>query len=129
VVDGHGLRSMPNRLHREPVRDAILTITAQARIHCGLLNTSGLFTRVDGGIGFSVEDPLWEIEVECGKGLGKSKIPSEFVSAVDSAMLRLRSLWNIPPLAVYCKKFVSESVEFSTRLRKRKSLIDQYIEL
>src|SRR5262245_47610418 len=80
VVDGHGPRSMPNRLDRAPLRDAILRITARARIHCGLLNTSGLYTRVDGGIGFSVEDPLWEIEVGYGTGLGKSKIPSEFVS-------------------------------------------------
>jgi RNA polymerase sigma factor (TIGR02999 family) len=32
-------------------------------------------------------------------------------------------------LAVYCKKFVSESVKFSGGLRERKSLIDQYIEL
>ena len=33
------------------------------------------------------------------------------------------------PLAVYCKKFVSESVKFSAGLGERKSLIDQYIEL
>ena len=32
-------------------------------------------------------------------------------------------------LAVYCKKFVSESVKFSAGLRKRESLIDQCIEL
>src|ERR1019366_8726689 len=32
-------------------------------------------------------------------------------------------------LAVYCKKFVSESVKFSAGLGERKSLIDQYIEL
>ena len=32
-------------------------------------------------------------------------------------------------LAVYCKKFVSESVKFSTGLWKGKSLVDQYIEL
>ena len=32
------------------------------------------------------------------------------------------------PLAVYCKKFVSESVEFSAGLRERKSLVDQCIE-
>ena len=32
-------------------------------------------------------------------------------------------------LAVYCKKFVSESVKFSAGLRKRKRLVDQCIEL
>ena len=32
-------------------------------------------------------------------------------------------------LAVYCKKFVSESVKFSAGLRERERLIDQYIEL
>jgi hypothetical protein len=32
-------------------------------------------------------------------------------------------------LAVYCKKFVSESVKFSAGLGERKSLIDQSIEL
>jgi transposase len=43
--------------------------------------------------------------------------------------LRLRQLQSRPILAVYCKKFVSESVKFSAGLRKRKSLVDQYIEL
>jgi hypothetical protein len=33
------------------------------------------------------------------------------------------------PLAVYCKKFVSESVKFSAGLRERERLIDQYVEL
>ena len=36
---------------------------------------------------------------------------------------------NLCGLAVYCKKFVSESVKFSAGLRERKSLIDQHIEL
>jgi hypothetical protein len=36
---------------------------------------------------------------------------------------------HLASLAVYCKKFVSESVKFSAGFRKRKSLVDQYVEL
>jgi len=36
---------------------------------------------------------------------------------------------HLASLAVYCKKFVSESVKFSAGLQERKSLIDKGIEL
>ncbi|WP_018417397.1 beta-ribofuranosylaminobenzene 5'-phosphate synthase family protein [Teredinibacter turnerae] len=36
---------------------------AKSRVHCGLLNESGLFDRVDGGIGFTLDDPSFEFSL------------------------------------------------------------------
>ena len=77
-----------------------MAVTAHARIHCGLLNTSGLFGRVDGGIGFAVEEPRWEIEVGHAEALAGARLPREVATAIHIATSGAQCLWNIPPFAV-----------------------------
>lgn len=43
-----------------------VSASAPARLHFGLLNLSGLFGRVDGGVGIAVSRPRWELEVGFG---------------------------------------------------------------
>jgi predicted sugar kinase len=76
---------MASALDCELARGEVLAVTSRARIHCALLNTSGLFGRVDGGIGFSVEEPHWEIEVGWGGSPEESGLPEELRTAVLSS--------------------------------------------
>jgi len=41
-----------------------IKIITPARLHCTLINLSGLHSRVDSGIGFSINKPNWVIEIE-----------------------------------------------------------------
>jgi len=97
---------MASALQCELARGEVLAVTSRARIHCALLNTSGLFGRVDGGIGFSVEDPRWEIEVGCGLSLEGTRLPAELLTAVHNAVSKLQSIWNIPPLGLRVKNAI-----------------------
>ena len=47
-----------------------IQIKAPARIHCGLINESGIFRRIDGGIGFAVSNPFWNLEVCLSEKIG-----------------------------------------------------------
>jgi len=50
------------------VRSSSITVRAPARLLCGLLNCSGAFGRVDGGLGVALSRPQWELEVRPGTG-------------------------------------------------------------
>jgi membrane protease YdiL (CAAX protease family) len=73
-----------------------------------------------------------------GAGSTLPRLPYYLVISVIYGVLTWRTGSILPALvihaggdalAVYCKKFVSESVKFSAGLRKRKSLVDQCVEL
>jgi beta-ribofuranosylaminobenzene 5'-phosphate synthase len=81
-------------------RGAVVVVASRARIHCGLLNTSGLYGRVDGGLGFSVDSPRWELEVGAFDLLDQDEVPQEIADAVSGAVIKLRRLWGLPPFAV-----------------------------
>lgn len=40
-----------------------VSVSLPSRIHCGLINESGMYGRVDGGIGFALTNPRWELLV------------------------------------------------------------------
>ena len=59
-------------------RSANILVRSPARIHCALLNESGIFNRVDGGIGFALCDPYWEFEVSVNPlNIGVALLPEE----------------------------------------------------
>ncbi len=61
---------------------------------------------MDGGIGFAVEEPHWEIEVGRGEDLQGAPLTPEIASAVDIATKRLCRLWNVPPFSVRARSRV-----------------------
>ena len=97
---------MPVAFGCELGQGEVLAVTAHARIHCALLNTSGLFGRVDGGIGFAVDEPRWEIELGRPEALGDSRLPREIATAIHVATSKARCLWNIPPFEVRVKNSI-----------------------
>jgi beta-ribofuranosylaminobenzene 5'-phosphate synthase len=83
------------------------TVTARARIHCALLNTSGLHGRVDGGIGFSVDEPRWEVRVSREVEEEDSSLPEEMNIAIRNAVSKIHCAWQIPPFGVRVTKQVA----------------------
>lgn len=72
--------------------DPLFTLEAPARIHVSLINESGLFGRIDGGIGFSINDPKWVIDVyrSQGKAFKEFENPStETEVLIDQALAKL----------------------------------------
>lgn len=65
------------------------SVTSYSRIHTALLNMSGYQGRVDGGVGFSISSPSWEITLYSDLSVYKaSKLESEHEESVQ----RLKSL-------------------------------------
>lgn len=52
---------MPNKLIMNNMRK--IRLKTPSRIHCCLINESGYHNRIDGGFGFSISDPYWEVEI------------------------------------------------------------------
>jgi len=76
-----------------------VNILAPSRLHFGLLNETGMLGRVDGGIGVSLVDPHWELEVTRGEHFLRGvTLCSEHAAAVQSALDVLSFL--IPPAQV-----------------------------
>jgi beta-ribofuranosylaminobenzene 5'-phosphate synthase len=59
-------RGLP--LNMKPPCLSRVKVRSPARIHCALVNESGEFDRVDGGVGFALSNPFWEIEVAINSG-------------------------------------------------------------
>ena len=46
-----------------------IRIVTPARLHCTLINLSGLHNRIDSGIGFAISKPNWDMEIEFSEEL------------------------------------------------------------
>src|SRR5690349_1341809 len=79
---------------------SMLVVEAPARIHCGLLNESGSYNRIDGGIGFALERPRWRIRlsIDCDLAPGKP-VPAELSAAMASVLARFREDYQLEHLS------------------------------
>ncbi|WP_170266933.1 beta-ribofuranosylaminobenzene 5'-phosphate synthase family protein [Brevifollis gellanilyticus] len=66
----------------------LFTIEAPARIHISLINESGVFGRVDGGIGFAVTEPKWVIDIHLSDSKDDKPV-TEVEVLIDQAMAKL----------------------------------------
>ena len=64
-----------------------IIVQSPSRIHCGLLNETGQFGFVDGGFGFSLDAPCWNLEINVG-GTGRRGLPlcTEHEQAIDQVL-------------------------------------------
>ena len=69
------------------IRTKRIIVQSPSRIHCGLLNETGLFGFIDAGFGFSLDAPCWNLEINVGS-TGHRGIPlcTEHQEAVDQAL-------------------------------------------
>jgi beta-ribofuranosylaminobenzene 5'-phosphate synthase len=71
-VNHHSVRGTVSHFRIRAIK-----VRAPARIHCALLNESGSFGRVDGSVGFALDDPAWEIELAAEKKESNIEILAE----------------------------------------------------
>jgi len=68
-----------------------LTVRAPARIHCALLNESGVLDRIDGSVGFALCKPFWEMKVRLGSAVSNlDMVHSEHKRAIAFVLDRFR---------------------------------------
>jgi beta-ribofuranosylaminobenzene 5'-phosphate synthase len=66
-----------------------LSIQAGSRIHVGLLNESAYMGRIDGGMGFSLEEPSWAIRIVRGAGsITGLPVAEEFSDSITHLLQR-----------------------------------------
>lgn len=72
------------------VKDAV-TCCASSRLHCALINESGLDGRIDGGVGFALAYPFWRVSVARAAEAEILGLESkELIDAVGDAVDALR---------------------------------------
>jgi beta-ribofuranosylaminobenzene 5'-phosphate synthase len=110
---------MSEHLSTETTEDLVRVI-APARIHCGLLNESGLFGRIDGGIGFSIANPYWTIDVST------KELPNQSISlcleherAINYVLDRFKLLYKVDNISIS----ISDSIPIHAGLGSKTSLM------
>jgi beta-ribofuranosylaminobenzene 5'-phosphate synthase len=84
-----------------------LAVRAPARLHCALLNESGDWGRIDGGIGLVVKDPTWEIEIAPRKsGEDQFGLQGELKLALGATLSRFREHFSFPTIRVSVQKSI-----------------------
>lgn len=97
-----------------------VTIITPARIHCSLINETGISGRIDGGIGFSISKPYWKIKFEIGNHfIDPDNLCDEHYAAIDFALDKLRFL--IPKEKI--RITISESIPCHIGLGSKTSLL------
>ena len=79
---------------------SLVTIHSNARIHAALINESGYMGRIDGGIGFAIEYPRWEICVSTDISEIKLNVDSEFESEIERLKARFIKRFNLPNYSI-----------------------------
>ena len=62
-----------------------VSVNGPSRLHFGLVNESGLYGRVDGGVGLALEEPCWEIEISEGQEDSFTGISLEHIQSITNA--------------------------------------------
>lgn len=76
-----------------------ITVKSSARIHSALINESGFSGRIDGGIGFSIDSPSWEIVVsrnEINSPNDSSHLNKELLDALESTKQKIQDQYQLP---------------------------------
>lgn len=82
---------------REAALDEV-HVTAPARLHFGLLNESGLFGRIDGGVGVAVADPAWRYCLRPAARVAvRGAITPELAAAAEHVITRLTGELRLQP--------------------------------
>jgi beta-ribofuranosylaminobenzene 5'-phosphate synthase len=92
-----------SQLKCSPTRSlpARVRVVSPSRLHFGLLNETGLFGRVDGGIGVSLADPFWDVELLWGDGsISGTNLHLEHTQAIEFALRQLSFLVPLGELSV-----------------------------
>jgi beta-ribofuranosylaminobenzene 5'-phosphate synthase len=98
----------------------MIAIEAPARIHCGLLNEAGLFGRIDGGIGFALENPKWRVELKLSSNATTvTGIPEELSGSLHNLVGRFHADYSIAGVTVT----VTESVPLHAGLGAKTSFL------
>jgi beta-ribofuranosylaminobenzene 5'-phosphate synthase len=86
--------------------DVRIRVVSPARIHCGLLNTSGYAQRIDGGVGFSIKSPSWIVDAEKGPPAVHGLVSTELQNAADEAFSTLTRVLGLHPFRVTIRRSI-----------------------
>lgn len=94
----------------------MVRIKVPARIHCGLINESGLFGRIDGGIGFTIDAPYWELDInESDTPVVDQHLPAELREAIVQVRDTLSPLFLTANLTVTPRQTIPAHVGFGSK--------------
>jgi beta-ribofuranosylaminobenzene 5'-phosphate synthase len=99
----------------------MLAVEAPGRLHCALLNETGIYSRIDGGIGFAVRDPCWKVTLDFSPSAQNTagKLPIELQVALNSVIDLAKSRLDIP----YMGCSVEQSIPLHAGLGSKTSLL------
>lgn len=93
-----------------------LKIISPARLHFVLLNETGLLGRVDGGIGVSLSEPHWEIDVIRGRHSPQATtLCAKHQTAIEFALDRLSHLVPKNDVSVIVRKAIPPHVGLGSK--------------
>ncbi len=91
-------------------------VLSPSRLHCGLLNESGLGGWVDGGFGFSLCNPLWDIELERGPCLRQyGAIAPEHAEAIETTLRKLFATFGEMELSLRIYQSIASHVGLGSK--------------
>ena len=98
-----------------PARWNETLVTAPARLHLGLLNMSGLFDRMDGGVGVSITEPRWQLRVKAADAIRVLGLRGELHDAATRALQALCDEFSIPGIYIFVEQDVPAHVGLGSK--------------
>lgn len=94
----------------------VVEVVSPSRVHCGLINESGIDGWVDGGVGISLDEPSWRIRLRSRPPTRRTDGPAQV--AAQRVIATLSQAWRVP----VCDIELVSNVPFHTGLGAKTSL-------
>ena len=107
-----------------------LEVTAPARLHFGLLNETGLYGRIDGGLGVAVAQPCWKYRLQRAPDCRVSgPLALELADSALAALHDICGQLSLPPLALDVVEAVPAHAGFGSKTSLLTSLASALFKL
>lgn len=97
------------------IRRKEILVTAPARLHLGLLNMSGLFDRMDGGLGVSITEPRWQLRAMAADDIRIVGLRGELHDAATRALQALCVEFSMPGIYIFVEQGVPAHVGLGSK--------------